>query len=108
MAPFIEDSKVSINYGKKVVEIKPPVCWNKGKAVFWLVEYLHGKTRTSGTYPVFIGDDITDEDAFRLLNKKGLCIRVGYKKNSFASCYLNDVKDVTRFIDHILMQRRSA
>lgn len=49
--------------GKMVHEIRPAIDWDKGKAVLWLIEAL-GLERAR---IVYVGDDITDEDAFRAL-----------------------------------------
>ncbi len=56
--------------GKMVLEIQPDIDWHKGRAVLWLLETL-GLDRDD-TVPVFIGDDVTDEDAFRTLHGRGL------------------------------------
>ena len=52
--------------GKKVFEIQPRIEWHKGKAVLWLLEVL--KLEGTDVVPVYIGDDVTDEDAFRALS----------------------------------------
>jgi len=52
-------------HGKKVFELRPDVDWDKGSAVRWLLEAL-GLARDSVT-PIYVGDDVTDEDAFREL-----------------------------------------
>jgi len=57
-----------ITRGKKVFEIRPNVPWNKGKALLFLLEKL-GITRESGAMTLYIGDDITDEDAFKVLSR---------------------------------------
>ncbi|CAN5771143.1 hypothetical protein BH23GEM11_BH23GEM11_02610 [soil metagenome] len=61
--------------GKKIFELQPDVDWDKGQAVLWLLEQLG----LSGpdVLPVYIGDDVTDEDAFETLKDTGLGIRVG-------------------------------
>ena len=64
--------------GKKIYEIQPDIDWNKGKALFWLLDALDMKI--SQTFPVYIGDDTTDEDAFRAIKGKGLGIIVTEKK----------------------------
>ena len=51
--------------GKKVFELQPSIDWHKGKAVLWLLEALG--LNADDVLPVYIGDDVTDEDAFRSL-----------------------------------------
>jgi trehalose 6-phosphate synthase/phosphatase len=61
-----------VTTGKKVFEIRPPGAWNKGDAVSWIMR-RHGDGRT----PIYIGDDTTDEDAFRVIGDKGVSVCVG-------------------------------
>ena len=66
--------------GKKVLELRPPVEWDKGKAALWFLrkqEILMGK---GNVLPVYIGDDSTDEDAFEALKNKGITVFVGTPK----------------------------
>lgn len=51
--------------GKKVIEIRPSIKWNKGDALVYLLETL-GFTNSSDVLPIYIGDDKTDEDAFKV------------------------------------------
>ena len=60
--------------GKKVVELTPPVDWDKGRAVQWLID---GMPEGGRCFPIYIGDDETDEDAFAVLEDHGPGIRVG-------------------------------
>lgn len=55
--------------GKKVWEIRPAIDWDKGRAVQWLLAVVaRARGLTPGTIlPVYLGDDETDEDAFRAL-----------------------------------------
>jgi len=100
--PYTARGKIKINSGKKVYEIRPPVKWDKGKAVLWLIakqRFVLGKDKI---FPIYIGDDVTDEDAFRVLKKKGLTIFVGEPGNNTASYYLKDTNEVVRFLHLIL------
>src|SRR4030043_144059 len=70
--------KIRITRGKKVYEIRPPVDWDKGKAIAWLIARLKDSGRKGGILPVYLGDDLTDEDGFKFINKSnGISIFVG-------------------------------
>lgn len=100
--PYITSRMLKINPGKKVFELRPAVEWNKGKVVLWLLarqQFAMGETRIC---PVYLGDDITDEDAFRALKNKGATVFVGNPRASEARYYLKDNREVARFINYIL------
>src|SRR5215471_18789674 len=83
--------------GKKVYELLPRIEWDKGKAVMWLLEAL-GLEREN-VRPIYIGDDNTDEDAFRALKKRGVGILVSEQSESTAARYsLRDPAEVERFL----------
>lgn len=52
--------------GKKVLEIRPSIKWNKGDAIIYLLDNL-GFSDLTTVLPFYIGDDRTDEDAFMVL-----------------------------------------
>ena len=83
--------------GKKVYELLPDIDWNKGKAVLWLLETL--KLERGKALPIFIGDDRTDEDAFRALQKRGVGILVSEQPQATAANYcLKNPEEVERFL----------
>jgi trehalose-phosphatase len=102
ISPYIIRDKIKINSGKKVYEIKPPVMWDKGKVVSWLLARQQFAQGEDKIFPIYIGDDITDEDAFRALKNKGLTIFAGELGVSGAQYYLKDTEEVIRFIQQIL------
>jgi trehalose-phosphatase len=61
-------------HGKKVFEIQPRIDWHKGRALLWLLRALG--LDQGGVLPIYIGDDLTDEDAFKALRGRGLGIVV--------------------------------
>jgi trehalose-phosphatase len=83
--------------GKKVYELLPDIDWDKGKAVLWLLEVL-GLER-GNVSPTYIGDDSTDEDAFRALELRGIGILVSEESRPTAARYsLKNPAEVERFL----------
>jgi trehalose 6-phosphate phosphatase len=85
--------------GKKVYELLPAIDWDKGKAVLWLLRTLDLESRSGGIRPIYIGDDRTDEDAFRVLDKCGIGILVGEQSQCTAARYsLKNIDEVERYL----------
>jgi alpha,alpha-trehalase len=92
--------------GKKVYELLPDIYWDKGKAVLWLLETPGLKG--GNVRPIYIGDDTTDEDAFRALKQTGVGILVSEQSQPTAASYsLKNPAEVERFV-RILGARLSA
>jgi len=87
--------RLALSQGKKVLEIRPNVPWDKGRGVLELLRRTCGRR---ACYPVYIGDDLTDEDAFRVLRGRGLTIRVGPGPKTLACCHLPGVDEVWEFL----------
>jgi trehalose-phosphatase len=86
--------------GKKVYELLPDIDWHKGKAVLWLLETL--ELERGKAFPIFIGDDRTDEDAFSALDKRGVGILVSEQPQETAAGYsLRNPEEVERFLQKI-------
>jgi alpha,alpha-trehalase len=83
--------------GKKVFELRPRLDWDKGKAVRWLLQIIgHGR---QGMLPLYIGDDVTDEDAFRELAHDGVGVLVSEEARETAATHrLHDTDEVRRFL----------
>ena len=89
--------------GKKVFELQPDVAWDKGHAVLWLRETL-GLDRPQ-VVTIYIGDDVTDEDAFRAISNHGLGLGIRVTSSTsgtHASYYLRDCGEVQQFLGHLL------
>jgi trehalose 6-phosphate phosphatase len=92
-----------ISHGKKVLELRPDIDWNKGKAVIWL--YNRMMPNQSDTIPLYIGDDITDEDAFLALQGWGIGILVGNHGDLTAATFqLKNVKETAKFLERLIRE----
>ena len=92
------NSRLVKGLGKKVFELKPALPWDKGRAVGLLLDTL-GMTGDN-TVAIFIGDDITDEAAFRELRQPNVSIIVVDDDRATAADYaLTDTEDVREFLN---------
>ncbi len=92
--------------GKMVYEIQPKLDWNKGKAVLYLLQALG--LDGDDVMPMYLGDDVTDEDAFAALEGRGIGIFVGDAsdpevggRTTHGDYRLADVDEVGRFLDRL-------
>ncbi|MGH3976266.1 MAG: trehalose-phosphatase, partial [Pseudonocardiaceae bacterium] len=72
--------RLKVTPGKMVYELQPKIDWHKGKAVVHLLKTLD--LDTDDVVPLYLGDDITDEHAFRALAGWGVSIIVGNPDDS--------------------------
>ncbi|MDX5419905.1 MAG: trehalose-phosphatase [Hymenobacteraceae bacterium] len=92
--------ELKIGHGKKIYELKPNLDWHKGKAVMWLMDAIG--LHENLYIPLYIGDDITDEDAFAELQGHGIGILVGEHDNKTAATFtLESVDEVRVFLEDL-------
>ncbi|KAG2692271.1 hypothetical protein I3843_08G044600 [Carya illinoinensis] len=99
--------KLKLTRGRKVLEIRPTIMWDKGKALEFLLESL-GYANSSNVLPIYIGDDQTDEDAFKVLRDRGqgfgiLVSRVA--KETSATYSLQEPFEVKEFLRRLVVER---
>lgn len=104
--PLRLQRKIRIIPGKKVFDIRPPWNWDKGKAVAWFLARQREIWKTKEILAVYLGDDTTDENAFRALKNQGMTVVVGKKQGSSARYYLKDPGEVTQFLQRLWEGRR--
>lgn len=91
---FFEKKLMAVIKGKKVLELVPDASWDKGKAVLLILEKLKDKC-----LPIYVGDDQTDETAFKALRNKGITVRVGRSKKTSAQYYLRTQSEISEFFN---------
>lgn len=95
--------KLRMTPGKMVWDIQPRIDWDKGKAVLWLLKALH--LDSPEFVPIYLGDDVTDEDAFKALEGRGIGIFVGHasgeggERATAADYMLRDPDEVGTFLE---------
>jgi trehalose 6-phosphate phosphatase len=94
-ATVMQYPELRIRGGKEVLEIRPNIAWNKGYAAHWILQQMGG----SPTEAICLGDDCTDEDMFREL-QRGITITISDQspmmRQSSAQYWLTEA-DVPRF-----------
>ncbi|XP_044468884.1 probable trehalose-phosphate phosphatase 4 [Mangifera indica] len=99
-----------LNEGKKVMEIRPSIEWNKGHALEYLLETL-GLSNSSDVLPLYIGDDLSDEDAFKVIKGRGQGFPIivsSVPKDTKASYSLNDPSEVRTFLLRLARSSKSS
>uniref|UniRef100_A0A2C9WC31 Trehalose 6-phosphate phosphatase n=1 Tax=Manihot esculenta TaxID=3983 RepID=A0A2C9WC31_MANES len=100
--------RLRLTHGRKVLEIRPVIDWNKGRAVEFLLESL-GLSKRDDVLPIYIGDDRTDEDAFKVLRERnqgyGILVScVPKETNAFYS--LRDPIEVLQFLSSLVRWKK--
>jgi trehalose 6-phosphate phosphatase len=108
-AVVAERPRLKASRGKKVWDVKPRTDWNKGYAVLALMKILH--LDGPDVLPLYLGDDTTDEDAFRALAGRGLGLVVrdaGEDRRTAADYALDGTGDVEAFLRWLASQAEDA
>lgn len=92
----IGNNNLRIDHNKKTFEIRPEIGWDKGNSAIFAEKYFKKKIKRK-FLTVYIGDGLTDEDAFKAL-KNGITIRVRPKKGSRAKYYFKSRREVDEFL----------
>ncbi|MFN6943770.1 MAG: trehalose-phosphatase [Cytophagaceae bacterium] len=86
--------------GKMIMELRPDFEWHKGKALWFLMEQVANQ---DNIFPIYLGDDMTDEDAFVTLEERGAGVMVGDHGNESSATYrLNDTEEVYSFLSELV------
>ncbi len=94
---------LKVTSGRMVVELRPNLDWDKGKTLEWIGEQIAGNRPL---LPVFVGDDLTDEDAFDSVLHDGIGIVVRHTEDgdraTAARFSLDSPDRVREFIDRLV------
>ena len=96
--------RIRTTAGKKVLEVRPDVDWDKGKAISLLLDRQVDAEGEGEVLPVFLGDDVTDVDGFSAVEERGgISVFVGDEvENSVARYFLRSPAEVEQFLRQLL------
>lgn len=102
--PLRNKGKITLFSGKKVWEVRPPVDWNKGNAVEAIADKLKLRLKQKRLLTICLGDDTTDEDAFKVVQRpEGWSIYVGDEnRTSAAEYFLKSTAEVEEFLTRLV------
>ena len=94
----LASGQIKITPSKKAYDIRPAVDWDKGKAIEFIAQEITGEIKP---LMLFMGDDVTDYDGFRVADKNGgISIYVGAPSAKHpAQCFLYSPGDVYQFLE---------
>ncbi len=98
---IFENTFYQVLSGRKVIEIRPEG-WDKGKAVDYISDQIREKLDIDSYLRIYIGDDSTDEDAFKVLTD-GITIYVQNEDslNTAAEYFLKNPEDTAELLAEI-------
>jgi trehalose 6-phosphate phosphatase len=104
-----------VTTGREVIELRPDIDWDKGKTLRWVIDHLHSAGPQAGNaplLPIYLGDDITDEDAFDAVRHDGVPIVVRHHDDgdraTAALFALDSPARVAEFTDRLARQLSAA
>lgn len=102
---LLDEAKIKVTTGKKVLEVRPPIDWHKGKAVESVSAEIKKLLKVDNIMTMYLGDDTTDEDAFKVLQRpEGWSVFIGRENaESHAEYYLDSANQVEEFLSRLLI-----
>jgi trehalose 6-phosphate phosphatase len=98
--PFLRDGTLRVQLGDHILELLPNIDWAKGDAVQAIIKHVETESKET-VWPIYIGDDTTDDDAFEEIGSNGLTIAVS-KRTTRALFQIDDPNAVECFLKAIL------
>jgi len=98
---FDSPARYRLMRGKKTFDFRLDVPWDKGHALRAIRRTLKGAWTA-----VFVGDDVTDEEAFETIGPRALTVRIGRVRRSGAQYVMPDREQIGLFLE--ALAHRSA
>jgi trehalose 6-phosphate phosphatase len=106
-----QSDALRVTTGREVIELRPDIDWDKGKTLRWVMDHLQ-QTPSTPLVPIYLGDDITDEDAFDAVRADGIPILVRHNDDgdraTAALFALDSPAQAAEFTDRLARQISDA
>jgi trehalose 6-phosphate phosphatase len=100
-----QQTGLRVTTGREVIELRPNIDWDKGKTLHWVLDYIRDNEGAGPLLPIYLGDDITDEDAFDAVDDDGIAILVRHgddgDRATAARYALDDPDQVREFTERL-------
>jgi trehalose 6-phosphate phosphatase len=101
-----------VTTGREVIELRPDIDWDKGKTLRWILDQVNRSGHGGPLVPIYLGDDITDEDAFDAISHDGVGIVVRHTDDgdraTAARFALDNPEQVCEFTKRLARQLDSS
>ncbi|MGV9611679.1 trehalose-phosphatase [Nocardia xishanensis] len=95
-----------VTSGRRVTELRPDVDWDKGAALRWILRHVDLRV-----LPIYLGDDLTDEDAFDAVESDGIGIVVRHSetgdRHTAAGFAVSGPREVREFLQRLAESLRA-
>jgi trehalose 6-phosphate phosphatase len=97
--PHVASGELRVMRGACVLELLPNLGWDKGCAVTWICQ--HVSSEHGDVSPVYIGDDVTDEDGFHAVRGCGVAISAATRASG-AEFFLDGPTEVRALLEQLI------
>jgi trehalose-phosphatase len=101
--PYVRAGALRRMRGACLIELLPDIEWHKGSAVDWILEHVAREHADPAV--VYLGDDVTDEDAFRALAGRGISVAASDRVTG-ADCRLDGPAGIERLLEALAAASR--
>lgn len=106
LQPYLDMKTLSLNTGKMVYEILPPVKWSKATTIQWLLTNYFPLNVGGDSLLIYIGDDNADIEVFNTLKDEELTVFVGSPSTTIpADYFVHSPEEVRTFLEYLYKQK---
>ncbi len=109
MKPYLDKKSLSLNTGKMVYEILPPVKWSKATTIQWLLTNYFPLNAGGDALLIYLGDDSADIEVFNTLKDEELTVFVGIPSaTTSADYFVHSPEEIRLFLEYLYKQKGTS